>query len=109
MVPDPNRFDGDVELFTPGAADWEVLPVSAGYVGAGRGFGIADLAATAPGSEPRAGGELAFHVLDVMESLLEAARTGAATEVRSTAARPAPVPLTPARPEDGPDGRLPRA
>jgi predicted dehydrogenase len=104
VVPDPNRFDGDVELFTLGAAGWEVLPVSAGYVGAGRGFGIADLAATPPGSEPRAGGELSFHVLDVMESLLEAARTGAATEVRSTVARPSPVPLTPAPPEQGAEG-----
>ncbi|WP_314212539.1 Gfo/Idh/MocA family oxidoreductase [Pseudarthrobacter equi] len=109
VVPDPNKFDGDVELFTLGAADWEVLPVSAGYEGAGRGFGIADLAATPPGSEPRAGGELAFHVLDVMESLLEAARTGAATKVRSTVARPAPVPLTPAQPEDGPDSSPARA
>jgi predicted dehydrogenase len=104
VVPDPNRFDGDVELFALGAADWEVLPVSAGYVGAGRGVGIADLAATPPGSEPRAGGELAFHVLDVMESLLEAARTGAATEVRSTVARPSPVPLNPAPPEQGTEG-----
>ncbi len=93
-VPDPNRFDGDVELCALGAADWEVLPVSAGYEEAGRGFGIADLATTPAGSEPRAGGELAFHVLDVMECVLEAARTGAGVTVRSTAARPAGVPLT---------------
>jgi predicted dehydrogenase len=94
VVPDPNRFDGDVELFALGAADWEVLPVSAGYVDAGRGFGIADLAGTPAGREPRAGGELAFHVLDIMESLLESARIGATVQVRSTAARPEPVPLT---------------
>ena len=42
--PDPNHFDGDVELFPLGATDWETLPVSAGYVDSGRGFGIADLA-----------------------------------------------------------------
>jgi predicted dehydrogenase len=94
VVPDPNRFDGDVELFALGAAEWETLPASAGYMGAGRGFGIADLAATPAGAEPRAGGELAFHVLDVMESVLESARTGSAVAVRSTASRPEPVPLT---------------
>ncbi|WP_104045596.1 Gfo/Idh/MocA family protein [Arthrobacter sp. ZGTC412] len=94
VVPDPNRFDGDVELYALGAAGWEVLPMSAGYVDAGRGVGIADLAGTPAGSEPRAGGELAFHVLDVMESLLESARAGVCVPVRSTASRPAPVPLT---------------
>jgi predicted dehydrogenase len=94
VVPDPNRFDGDVELFALGSREWETLPVSAGYVDAGRGFGIADLAATPAGAEPRAGGQLAFHVLDVMESVLESARTGSSVTVRSTVARPEPVPLT---------------
>ncbi|MEV7634938.1 Gfo/Idh/MocA family oxidoreductase [Pseudarthrobacter enclensis] len=94
VVPDPNRFDGDVELFALGASQWEVLPVSAGYLDAGRGFGIADLAATPPGTEPRAGGALAFHILEIMESMLESARTGVSVPVHSTAPRPAPVPLT---------------
>ncbi|MBT2551348.1 Gfo/Idh/MocA family protein [Arthrobacter sp. ISL-65] len=93
VVPDPNHFDGDVQLFLLGAESWETLPVSAGYVDSGRGFGIADLAATAAGSEPRAGGVLAFHALEVMESILVSARTGAAVPIQSTAARPDPVPL----------------
>ena len=93
-VPDPNHFDGDVQLFALGADDWETLPVSAGYVDSGRGFGIADLAATPAGQEPRAGGALAFHTLDVMESVLESAHTGAPVRIGSTAARPAPVELT---------------
>ena len=93
-VPDPNHFDGDVQLFALGADDWETLPVSAGYVDSGRGFGIADLAATPAGQEPRAGGALAFHTLDVMESVLESAHTGATVRIGSTAARPAPVELT---------------
>ncbi|MEE2524159.1 Gfo/Idh/MocA family oxidoreductase [Pseudarthrobacter sp. J75] len=94
VVPDPNRFDGDVRLFALGAEDWETLPVSAGYLDAGRGFGIADLAATPQGAEPRAGGALAYHVLEVMESLLESARTGAAVGISSTVNRPAPVELS---------------
>ncbi|WP_104140228.1 Gfo/Idh/MocA family protein [Arthrobacter sp. ZGTC131] len=94
VVPDPNHFDGDVRLFSLGADEWDTLPVSAGYVDSGRGFGIADLASTPPGEEPRAGGELAYHVLEVMESVLESARTGAAVAIQSTAKRPDTVSLT---------------
>lgn len=94
VVPDPNYFDGDVELFTLGSDAWETLPVSAGYVDSGRGFGIADLAATPAGAEPRAGGRLAYHVLEVMESVLESARSGSAVPIDSTASRPALVELT---------------
>ena len=99
VVPDPNHFDGDVQIFPLGAEDWDTLPVSAGYVDSGRGFGIADLAATPPGSEPRAGGLLAYHALEVMESVLESARTGTPMAIKSTAARPDLVQLTPS-PED---------
>jgi hypothetical protein len=63
-------------------------------VDSGRGFGIADLAATPPGSEPRAGGQLAYHALEVMESVLASARSGSAVQIQSTAARPAAVELT---------------
>ncbi|MBT2534104.1 Gfo/Idh/MocA family oxidoreductase [Arthrobacter sp. ISL-48] len=94
VVPDPNNFDGAVELFALGAEGWETIPVAAGYKDAGRGFGIADLAATPAGAEPRAGGLLAFHVLDVMESVLASARTGSAVTIGSTAPRPELVPLT---------------
>ncbi|MFC9353638.1 Gfo/Idh/MocA family protein [Arthrobacter sp. NPDC057013] len=94
VVPDPNHFDGDVQLFALGADDWQTLPVSAGYVDSGRGFGIADLAATPSGSEPRAGGQLAYHALEVMESVLASARTGSAVQIQSTAERPEAVELT---------------
>ena len=94
VVPDPNHFDGDVQLFALGAEDWQTLPVSAGYVDSGRGFGIADLAATPPGSEPRAGGQLAYHALEVMESVLASAKSGSVVQIQSTAARPAAVELT---------------
>ncbi|MGF9647732.1 Gfo/Idh/MocA family oxidoreductase [Pseudarthrobacter oxydans] len=94
VVPDPNHFDGDVQLFALGADAWETLPVSAGYVDAGRGFGIADLASTPQGAEPRAGGTLAFHVLEVMESVLESARSGSPVRITSTVERPETVELT---------------
>jgi predicted dehydrogenase len=88
VVPDPNHFDGDVQLFTLGADAWQTLPVSAGYIESGRGFGIADLAATPAGAEPRAGGQLAYHALEVMESVLASAHSGSAVSIESTVARP---------------------
>ncbi|MDQ4502898.1 Gfo/Idh/MocA family oxidoreductase [Sinomonas sp. ASV322] len=93
-VPDPNVFDGDTRLFRLGGEEWETLPVSAGYVGSGRGYGIADLARTAQGEELRASGALAFHVLEVMESLLDSAHSGVSVAVASRAERPGAVPLT---------------
>ncbi|MEU6715086.1 Gfo/Idh/MocA family oxidoreductase [Nonomuraea sp. NPDC046802] len=93
VVPNPNHFDGDVLLSAAGDADWRPLPESAGYLGAGRGVGLADFAATPAGTEPRAGGALAFHVLDIMESLLASAHSGAGVPITSTCERPLPVPL----------------
>ncbi|MBG6238199.1 putative dehydrogenase [Mycetocola sp. CAN_C7] len=94
IVPDPNHFAGDVKLRSLGSSDWETLPVSAGYVGASRGIGLQDFALTGSDAEPRAGAHLAFHALDVMESILKSAHTGQAVEISSTCERPAAVPLT---------------
>ncbi|WP_104086338.1 Gfo/Idh/MocA family protein [Arthrobacter sp. GMC3] len=94
IVPDPNRFDGEVKLHSLGNDSWETLPVSAGYVDASRGIGLHDLALTAAGQEPRAGGKLAFHALEVMESVLRSAHTGQLVTIESTCARPESVPLT---------------
>jgi predicted dehydrogenase len=94
VVPDPNLFDGDVKLRMLGGERWEVLPMSAGYVDAARGFGLHDIAVSPAGTEPRAGGQLAFHVLEVMESVLESAALGQAVKIASRCARPDAVPLT---------------
>jgi predicted dehydrogenase len=94
MVPDPNNFAGPVRIRQLGADDWDELPPSAGYRDAARGYGVADLAATPAGLTPRANGDLALHVLEIMDSLLVASRTGGTVQVTSTAERPKPVPLT---------------
>ncbi|GAA2311305.1 Gfo/Idh/MocA family oxidoreductase [Streptomyces kunmingensis] len=89
-VPDPNTFDGAVEINRGGG--WETLPVSAGFPDADRGVGLADLAeAVAAGRPHRASGELAAHVLDVMLTLMDAADQGRSLPVSSTCERPAPV------------------
>ncbi|GAA4603497.1 Gfo/Idh/MocA family oxidoreductase [Actinoallomurus liliacearum] len=98
-VPDPNGFDGTVRIFEAGRSEWADVPENGGYRGAARGYGLADMArAIAEGTPHRADGELAYHVLDVIESLLASADAGAAVEVGSTCARPAPV-ASGARPE----------
>ncbi|MEV8436124.1 Gfo/Idh/MocA family oxidoreductase [Actinosynnema sp. NPDC051121] len=94
-VPDPNHFDGETRLFPLDGAGWQTLPPSAGYEGAGRGVGLLDLIAADGHRPPRAGGELALHVLETMTAVLRAADEGRRIELTTTVERPAPVPLTP--------------
>jgi predicted dehydrogenase len=94
-VPDPNRFSESVEVFTATSGEWAVVPESAGCRNAGRGYGLADMAAAiAAGTPHRASGELAFHVLDIMESILIASASGQVVELSSTADRPDAVALS---------------
>ncbi len=93
-VPDPNAFDGTVRIARAGQDGWTDLPERGGYQNAARGYGVADMArAIGAGTAHRADGELAYHVLDGMESLLASAQTGLAVEIASSCARPEPVPL----------------
>lgn len=93
-VPDPNHFAGPVELYSASAVDdgWVDIGSTAGYVDSGRGYGLADLAlALAEGRPHRAGDELGLHVLDIMESVQQAADTHASVELTTTCERPAAV------------------
>jgi predicted dehydrogenase len=93
-VPDPNGFDGPVHIFRAGDSEWSPVVEAGGYRGASRGYGVSDLAsALAAGTPHRADGQLAYHVLDVMESMLAAACSGRAAEIASSCERPAAVPL----------------
>jgi predicted dehydrogenase len=99
-VPDPNGFGGTVQLFSAGSKDWTPVPEAGGYAGAARGYGVCDLAsALTSGTAHRASGEIAYHVLDVMETLLAAAGSGSSADVASSCDRPSAVPLG-ARPDD---------
>ncbi|MEO7123199.1 MAG: Gfo/Idh/MocA family oxidoreductase [Lacisediminihabitans sp.] len=93
-VPDPNRFSDPVEVWTVDAPEWTEAPVSAGYADAGRGFGLADMAHAIETDRPhRASGELAFHVLEIMDAVLRAAHDHTVIELTSTATRPDVVPF----------------
>ncbi len=92
QVPDPNTFSGPASVATAANREWVELPAEAGYADAGRGFGLADMArAIETGRPHRASGELAFHVLEIMESIITAGREHRVVELTSTVERPEPV------------------
>ncbi len=92
-VPDPNTFGGEVKV-KMGRNDWAAVPLTHGYRDNFRGVGASDLAsAFLHRRAARASGELARHVVDVMQACLETAERGKAVEIASTAERPAPLPL----------------
>jgi len=90
-VPDPNIFGGSVQVWNEAEKAWqEVAPI--GQADVQRGIGVADMArAIRDGGDYRASGELAFHVLDVMIALDEAATTGTTVTLGSRVDRPAAV------------------
>jgi predicted dehydrogenase len=98
VVPDPNRFAGDVELNRLGGDGWEVLEPSAGFADAGRGIGLLEMAGAAgtgdAGGAPRAGGDVGLHVMEVMSGLLTSAGTGERLAMTTAPAVPPLVPLT---------------
>jgi len=91
IVPDPNRFDGDVQLH-PRGGSWETLEPAAGYADSGCGIGLIDFAA----GDARASGAMALHVLEIMTALAASAASGVRESLTSTVERPSLVPLTPA-------------
>lgn len=94
LVPDPNNFGGSVLIRRQDSQDWSALPASAGYQDGGRGIGVADLAGRMAAGQPhRASAEVALHVLDVMQSLLTAAREQASAAIGTSCPLPDLVPL----------------
>jgi predicted dehydrogenase len=91
-LPDPNTFGGPIRLRGPSEEVWREVPLRRPYGENNRGLGLADMArALISGRPHRASGDLAFHVLDVMDSVYDAHRTGQRIEVTSTMERPAPL------------------
>ena len=99
-VPDPNWFGGDIGV-AAGRGDWEVTsttdriygrvnhpadePQHANY----RGLGLAEMARSISEDRPhRASGDVALHVLAVMEAILEAAASRRVLEVSHRCDRP---------------------
>ncbi|WP_329129070.1 Gfo/Idh/MocA family oxidoreductase [Streptomyces sp. NBC_01476] len=86
-------FDGPTRLLTDTTPDapWQTRPAEG--VPSDRGVGVLEMArAVRAGRPPRAGGELAYHVLDVMLSIEESIGLGAPVHVASTAPSVLPIP-----------------
>ena len=92
-LPDPDTFGGVVSMSDHGA-DWQDIDTADGVFGAPnwpvaspdranyRMVGLADLAASlVEERRPRASGDMALHILKVMEAILVAARTGVAQSI----------------------------
>ena len=91
-VPDPNMFGGPVRVWLNG--EWKEVPLTHGYAENSRGLGVADLACALRSGRPhRASGELAYHVLDIMESIHDASREGKQVRLKSKCKQPAPLPM----------------
>jgi predicted dehydrogenase len=93
-LPDPNTFGGPVRVRRAGASEWSEVPLTHGYAKNTRSLGVADMVCALQSGRPhRANGEMAYHVLDIMHAIHDAARTGSHVEVASTCTRPAALPL----------------
>lgn len=90
---DPNNFGGELLMRT--TEDSELKPVANryGYSGNSRGVGVADFCAALQNDRPaRAAGEMAFHVVDIINSLIESSDHGRHIDLGTTCAQPAILP-----------------
>jgi predicted dehydrogenase len=90
---DPNNFGGTLHLRR--ADSPELIPVESeyGYNENSRCVGVADLAAARLSGRPhRASGEMAYHVIDIVNAFHDASRENRHVELASTCDRPAPLP-----------------
>ena len=90
-VPDPNMFDGPVEV-QRGQEEWESVPLA--YPEGRRGLGVVDMAAAIRnGRKSRVDARLARHVLEIMQGLHKSSDTDCHLVLSSTCEQPATVPL----------------
>ena len=92
-TPDPNMFSGEVRFANADSGSgWETPENTFRYNDNMRLIGLADMAAGIELGRPhRCSGELAYHVTDVMCSILESAETRRTVAIGSTCVRPAPL------------------
>ena len=89
-VPDPNTFGGPVYLRRFREEEWLKMPLVKGYAENSRGLGLTEMAlAIEEDRQHLASGELAFHVLDIMESIHEASAKGRYQKIKSRCKKPA--------------------
>ncbi len=84
FVPDPNGFGGPVRLFRPEQGGMQEIPLAYDYTDNSRALGLADMAkATQTGRAFRCRSDMTFHVLEIMEGLIESGKVGHEIAVES--------------------------
>lgn len=89
VIPDPNGFEGTVELYKADAPNHEAVLIPCEGEVMYRGVGVVDMAyAIRDGHRPRANIDLAGHVVEVMQALEKAAIDGSQVKVGSRPSKP---------------------
>jgi predicted dehydrogenase len=95
-APDPNQFSEPTLIYTEDAPEWKEVEPLAGFMGAGRGFGLSEMVSAIGANRPhRASGQLGAHVLEVMEAILSSSKSDVRVNIQSTVDSIEVVPLTP--------------
>lgn len=91
-VPDPNTFGGPVSLRRAGDGAWQEVPLTHDYTDQSRGIGLSDMVrAMHEGRAHRANGEMAYHVLEVIESFLQSSPGDQHITLSSSCSQPEPL------------------
>ncbi len=92
-VPDPNTFGGPVQIRRRGEKDWSDVALTHANASQNRGIGLIEMVRSLRASRPhRASGELACHVLELMEKSVLASETGRHRTLATRCERPAAIP-----------------
>jgi predicted dehydrogenase len=93
LVPDPNNFGGEIRTRPATSKEWSAVEHDLPYADANyRSLGLADMALAIVERRPhRASGELALHVLEVMEAFDTASKENRPVDISTSAERPAPL------------------
>jgi predicted dehydrogenase len=91
-LPDPNTFGGPIEILHAGSDQWEAVDLIDGYTENCRGLGVSDIAyALRERRQPRASGQMGYHIVDVMHAALESSDQGRHIPITSTFDIPEPL------------------
>ena len=92
-VPDPNTFGGTIKLWLDSQKEWREVPLAYSSE-VGRGIGVADMAYSIQQGIPhRASGEVAFHVLEVMQAFQQSFDESSFIAINSQPRKPSLLPL----------------
>ncbi len=92
-VPDPNTFRGPVLHLARGSRSWNEIPLTHSDTVL-RGIGLAEMAAAlAQGREHRVHGQLAYHVLEIMDLFAVSSDEARHLDTESTCTRPDLLPV----------------